>query len=247
MRDDVTAILAIVDRSGSMIDIKQGIIDGFNQFIEEQRAVPGTAYFSMALFDTFDEPRPYNARSLGHVRHGQFCYESVYDFINMKEVKPLTAQSYQPRGATPLYDALKKGIDEMGARLKAIPEPERPGKVVLVIITDGCENASQYASQEEVNAMIKHQQDKYAWQVVYLGANQDSFAESNKVGIQQYATMNYSYDNVGATRGITVASASLASYRKGVTDKVDFSNLPQEELAEKDDPIKLINKYHKKQ
>lgn len=216
MRDDVTAVTAIIDGSGSMASIKEGIIGGINKFIDDQNKLPGTVIFSMIQFDSYPQH--------------EFCYNTIYNFVNLKEVSKLTDDSYTPRGGTPLHDALDKCIDEYGAKLAAIPETDRPSKVVLVIMTDGHENASRHATRESVMAKIKHQREKFNWQVVFMGANMDSVKESAGLGILRGATINYNHSVAGSTHALNMMSHAVGAYRTS-TAKDFLLNINDEDEA----------------
>lgn len=190
---DETYITVLLDRSGSMNSVKQDTIGGFNQFISEQKAAGDNALLTLVQFDT------------GGI-------DIVHESRLIKEVPDLTNETYQPRGGTPLLDALGETIHSAGRALAAIPEQSRPDKVVFVIITDGQENASVEHSKASVKKLIEQQTKQYNWQFVYLGANQDAFAEADSIGIASAAAANY----VGAATAdaFDVASANVGSYRK---------------------------------
>ena len=155
MMDDLTAIMILMDGSGSMETLRTGVIDGVNKFVASQKEAKGRALFSLAQFDSVGISLRYN---------------TIYDFRDIQEVPKLTRETYVPNGGTPLLDATSKAVKEFGAKLAAIPESHRPGKVILVIVTDGEENSSRDTTRAQVKEMLKHQQEKYNWQVVYLGS-----------------------------------------------------------------------------
>lgn len=190
---DETYIAVLLDRSGSMQSVKDDTIGGFNQFVSEQKAAGDNALLTLVQFDT------------GGI-------DVVHESKPIKDVPDLTHETYQPRGGTPLLDALGKTIHSTGRALSAIPEQARPDKVVFVIITDGQENSSVEHTKASVKQLIEEQSGKYNWQFVYLGANQDAFAEAGSMGIPAAATANY----VGAaTAGaFAAASANVGNYRR---------------------------------
>lgn len=218
MREDLASIMILVDGSGSMSAIKQGVIEGINGFVTEQKGLPGHALFSMAQFDS------------GY--SNELRYNTLYDFVDIDKAQPLTDYSYIPGGGTPLLDATAKAVRDLGSKLASIPEASRPSKVILVIVTDGQENTSQDTKKEQVQAMLKHQQDVYNWQVVYLGANQDSFAEAGQMGIMRSATANYAYTSQGLNHAVMSTSASVGSYRGGHSLSVDLTDLQKEDDLE---------------
>ena len=179
MRNDLTDITMIVDRSGSMASIKSDAEGGINTFIEMQKQEPGEALLTLVQFDTH--------------------YEFLHSGIPIKQVPAFTLL---PRGGTALLDAVGRAINETGARLAAMDEAQRPGLVVVVIVTDGEENSSHEFRREQIRAMIEHQQVVYKWQFTFLAANQDAFAEGASLGIAASGIANFSLDNfAGAQLG----------------------------------------------
>lgn len=217
-KKDLTAICAVIDGSSSMEVIRPGVISGFNEFLDAQKKDPGETVFSLIQFS-----------SIGL----ELTYKKLHDFRNIKEIEPLTTESYAPNGATPLLDAMGKAINEFGAQLAAIPEEYRPSKVVFLVITDGEENSSKEFSRLQIKNMTLHQENKYDWKFVYLGANQDSFAESMKIGINRHSTMNYNYSSQGVARGIMTASASISNYKSGALKDVILTDDDSEDVIVK--------------
>ena len=136
MKERLTEIISIVDRSGSMQSILDDAIGGFNTFLAAQQRQPGQAKLSLILFDNE--------------------YQVVHQAVDIQQVEPLNQDTYVPRGSTALLDAVGKTIDAVGERLAATPESERPSQVIVSILTDGYENASQTYSKPKVAEMIKH-------------------------------------------------------------------------------------------
>ncbi len=147
----------------------------------------------------------------------------------------LNQDTYQPRGSTPLLDALGQTIISTGRTLAAIPEAKRPDKVVFVVITDGEENASHQFTKARVKEMIDHQTGKYNWKFIYLGANQDAFAEAGAVGIAMATAANYSPARTVAAFAGT--SANVASYRRsGRAASLEYSDDQREEMVNPEEP-----------
>lgn len=172
MKPALAEIVCIVDRSGSMQSIATDAVGGFNAFLEGQQAHPGSARLTLALFD--------------------HEYLVVHNAVDLKEVPPLSTKTYVPRGSTALYDAVGRTVDEIGRRLAATPEPERPEKVIVAILTDGMENSSHEYTQQRVFDMIEHQRSKYGWEFVFLAANQDAFAAAAALAISAADAAGYS-------------------------------------------------------
>lgn len=200
MKDSYTHVAMVLDRSGSMMGVRSDIVGGFNQFIEEQKKAPGECTVTLVQFDS-QEP-----------------YEVLRDFTSILDTPPL-GDEYQPRGMTPLFDAVGRCIANTGERLAALPEEERPAKVVVVILTDGLENASREYTSAQVAKMTKEQTEKYGWQFVYLGANQDAIEAGGDIGVTVSTSADYSSQKTSSV--LRAASANLASYRSGA--KADMS------------------------
>jgi Mg-chelatase subunit ChlD len=190
---DATHIAVLLDRSGSMGAVKDETISGFNYFLKEQKAVGDNAFFTLVQFDSESTDVVHEARPV-------------------RDVPDLNQDTYQPRGSTPLLDALGETINSTGKTLAAIPEANRPDKVVFVVITDGEENASHKFTKAQVKEMIDHQTTKYNWQFVYLGANQDAFAEAGAVGIAMANAANYA--PLHTEKAFHGTSANVAQYRR---------------------------------
>lgn len=199
MNNDLTDITIIMDRSGSMSPIKGDMEGGLSSFIEEQRSAEGRAKVTLIQFDD--------------------RYEEVFSGVDVNETPKI---HLHPRGMTALNDALGKTISSLGDRLRKMPENERPGNVLVVIVTDGMENASREYTSDQVRDMISHQEGKYSWEFVYLGANQDAVAVASDLGIKAKNAFNYDVGKAGAM--MQAVSSSVASYRsaKLVCDSAEF-------------------------
>lgn len=210
MKENYTHITLILDRSGSMMSVRGDVIGGVNRFIEEQKAVPGECTFTLVQFDDSDP------------------YETIVDFKPIAEVKPL-GDEYSPRGWTPLYDAVGLGIVRTGEKLASLPGDQRPSKVVFVTQTDGMENRSKEYTRERVAAMTKDQTEKYGWQFVYLGANQDALAVGASIGTSRGTSANYAEQKTSGA--IQLCSANVASYRTGAKKDMDWSEEQRKQLS----------------
>jgi hypothetical protein len=207
MNTQLTELAFILDRSGSMASVRIETIAGFNRFLEEQLALPGEARLTLVLFDTE--------------------IQTPVVSTPVASVTPLTTETYTLGGSTALLDAIGVTIDTLGARLAAMPEPERPGKVIVAILTDGEENASRVFNIHKINEMISHQRDVYGWEFLFLGANQDAIATAGRMGIaaNNAATFACNEDSV-------LASHALLA-RKSRAMRMDSMKLASpEELAD---------------
>lgn len=174
MRQDYTDITVVLDRSGSMVSIREDMEGGFAEFLKEQKLQPGKCTLTLNQFDT--------------------VFENVYTGKDIRDVNSLTIA---PRGGTALIDAIGRTINETGKRLEAMPEAERPFKVVVVIVTDGEENSSREFKSEDIKAMVALQESVYKWNFIYLGANQDAFSVAGNIGVSMGKAMNFTNDCAG--------------------------------------------------
>jgi len=151
-------------------------------------------------------------------------YEVVYAAKPVARARRLTAETFQPRGGTALLDAIGRTIDATGVRLAALPEADRPEKVMVVIITDGEENSSVQYTQPQIFSMITLQQDVYHWSFLFLAANQDAIAAAAAVGIGAQQSMNFAATGAGI-RGASVAMSERVSYLR-TTGRASAPNGP---------------------
>lgn len=200
MNQGYTHITAVLDRSGSMQSTKLDAEGGFNTFLQEQRALPGKATISLVQFDTVFEP--------------------VYEMRPIAEAPPLVLE---PRGYTALLDAIGRAINGLGAQLSTLSEECRPEKVIVVIITDGGENASKEFHSDQILKMIAHQRDVYKWEFVFIGANQDAIATAASIGIGAGNALSYAANAVGTRSAYASLSNATAAFRNGDAINVSFS------------------------
>jgi len=220
MNSHLTELAFILDRSGSMQSMAADAIEGFNFFLREQQHAPGHARLTLVLFD--DE------------------YLVPVQSIPVEEVIPLDHTTYVPRNSTALLDALGRTIDELGARLAALPAAARPGKVIVTILTDGLENVSVHETWRTVSQRIRHQIEKYAWEFLFLGANQDAIAPAARLHIAAANAATYQPDGVGirsTTRGISRKSSGLRARAAGVAtpEEEQAAAAPMQELVQDED------------
>jgi uncharacterized protein YegL len=177
MKKNLTELVFILDRSGSMAGLEKDTIGGFNAMIEKQKAEEGEAYISTVLFDNYSEV--------------------IHDRVALNDVPKLTEKEYYVRGCTALLDAVGGAIHHIGNVHKYAREEDRPEKTLFVITTDGMENASRRYSYEKVREMIKRQKEKYGWEFLFLGANIDAAKEAARFGITEDRAANYHADSAG--------------------------------------------------
>ena len=178
----------LLDRSGSMQGLTEDVIGGFNQFVNDQAAKPGKARLTTIQFDGGDP------------------FEVIIDAKRISKVPALTSDVYQPRGVTPLYDAVGRLITTADQRITSREERELPEEDQLVIVfTDGLENASREFGRSQVFDLIKDRMDA-GWTFVFMGANQDSYAEGHKIGLVDGNVQNYA----ATPESIKVAFSSVS-------------------------------------
>jgi len=204
-RKNFSEIVCVLDRSGSMEQLVDDTIGGFNSFVKEQKDVDGEANLSLVLFDDY--------------------YETPYSNVDIQEVEELTRETYSARGMTALLDALGKSITDLGVKLDNLDEDEKPEHVIFVVMTDGQENASKEYTRQKINEMITHQQDVYNWQFIFMGANIDSFAEAGSIGIRSCGVMDYDADSDGVGAAYFCATSAVSNVRGG--GKVDLTSMAE--------------------
>lgn len=206
MNPNLSEVIFILDRSGSMVGLTNDTIGGYNAFIEEQKKDPGETKLTTVLFD--------------------HEYEILHNGVNVHDVAPMTTKDYWPRGCTALYDAIGKTINDVGHRLRNTAEDERPSKIIFVITTDGMENASREFSQRQVKEMIEHQTNKYSWQFIFLGANIDVKEVASDIGISMDFAASYTATTIGVNSVYSTMSKITSDYKKnGIVNTDSFNSL----------------------
>lgn len=191
---DYTHITVLIDESGSMGHLANDTRGGFNTFLAVQQKENGKATMTVCKFS------------------------SGYEIIGKPEtdiqgVQPLTEKTYFPCGGTALLDALGRCITDLGKSLMLVPEEQRPGKVLFLVMTDGEENASREYTKSAVANMVKTQEDVYSWNFIYMGANVDAFSESQGMGMRAGSTIAYNATSRGVGAAYGVMSKSVSSLR----------------------------------
>ena len=202
MNRNLTEIVFILDRSGSMAGLESDTIGGFNAMVEKQKNQEGEAVLSAVLFSNYSTV--------------------IYDRTDIRKVEPLTESQYFVGGCTALLDAIGGAVHHIGNVHKYAREEDRPGKTVFVITTDGMENASRYYSYSEVQRMVKHEQEKYGWEFLFLGANMDAISAARSFGIREDRAVRYACDGAGTSLNFEVASRTIAKVRSGEQIEEDW-------------------------
>ena len=221
MNTQLTEIAFVLDRSGSMSTVAESAVAGFNEFLRDQQTAPGRARFTLVLFD--DE------------------FLVPIDAKPINEVAPLDSLTYVPRASTALLDAIGRTVDGLGVRLASTAEPDRPGKVIVAILTDGYENASRKYTQHDIAERIRHQREKYGWEFLFLGANQDAIATAAAMNIAAGSAATFQADAAGAKASFKSASRKASALRmralyKSAAPSLDES-MPLSEIQAEEDQI----------
>ena len=190
---DLTEVVFILDRSGSMSGLEADTIGGFNATLEKQKKLPGEVLWSTVLFDD---------------RH-----EVVHDRVPIAKIENLTENEYYVRGCTALLDAIGRAVHHIGTIHKYARPEDVPGKTLFVITTDGMENASREYSYADVKRMIERQTEKYGWEFLFLGANMDAVSVAGRMGIRADRSASYINDGQGIANNYEAVSAAMCCVR----------------------------------
>jgi hypothetical protein len=201
MKKDYTHISILLDASSSMLHLQGDVIGGINSLLADQRKLPGKVTVSLVQFSD----GPFNSRKDG--------YQERYVFADLNNIRDLDKTTYIPNGWTALQDSFAKLIDDTGAKLAAMPEDERPERVMFVVQTDGEENMSKKFSSDDIKARVKTQTNQFNWQFMFLGANIDAFAAASMYGIDKGNTVQFAASSKG-TRGSYAGTSNLLSAKR---------------------------------
>lgn len=211
MKNDLTELVFVLDRSGSMGGLEEDTIGGFNSMIEKQKQGTGKVIVSTVLFD--------------HIA------EVIHDRVDIEQVSPMTSKEYFARGMTALLDAVGDAIHHIGNVHKYAREEDVPAKTIFVITTDGEENSSKRYSVEKVKSMITRQQEKYGWEFLFLGANIDVVETASNLGIRRDRMADVAASSAGVKESFDLMSCALESIDSGA----EFSLADYKTKKKKDD------------
>ncbi|WML39749.1 hypothetical protein RCG19_21675 [Neobacillus sp. OS1-2] len=201
MKKNVTELVFILDKSGSMAGLESDTIGGFNAMLMKQQKAEGEALVTTALFN--------------------HQYELLHDRMNVRGISPITESDYEVCGTTALLDAIGFTIQKIANVQKRTSEDERAEKVLFVITTDGMENASQEYSPDKIKKMVQQQKDKYGWEFMFLGANIDAVSTAAEFGIDEDFAVEYHADHVGTQLNYAAVNEAVLNLRSG--KKIDRS------------------------
>ena len=193
MKKNLTEIVFILDKSGSMHGLEKDTIGGFNSMLEKQKKAEGEALLSTVLF--------------------AYTSEVIHDRVDLRKIRPLTSEDYSVGGCTALLDALGGAIHHIGNIHKYARDEDVPEHTLFVITTDGMENASRTYDLKQVKQMIERQKEKYHWEFLFLGANIDAIETARQFGIDEDKAANYFCDSVGTKLNYEVLSDAIFACR----------------------------------
>ena len=202
MKNNITEIVCILDRSGSMAGLEGDVIGGFNTTINDQKEKEGKAFISTILFSNHSEV--------------------LHDRLPIEEVEELGRGDYRVFGVTALYDAIGDAIRHISNVHKYIRPEDVPEKTVFVITTDGMENASRRYSYDDVQQLVRESRERCGWEFLFLGANMDAIGTARRFGISENRAVRYECDSAGTALNFKVVSETIGSFRKCATISDDW-------------------------
>ena len=213
MKKDLTEMVFILDKSGSMHGLEKDTIGGFNSMISKQKKLDGKCLVSCVMFDN--------------------SCEVVFDREPLEGIRDMTDDDYVPGGCTALIDALGGAVKHIGNIHKYARPEDVPEHTVFVITTDGMENASREYSSDRVKKMIRKQQEKYGWEFLFLAANIDAVETAGRFGIGADRAVNYHADSAGTALNFEVVSDAVASVRRCAPLKASWKKRIEEDFEKR--------------
>ncbi len=203
MKNNITELVFILDRSGSMGGLESDTIGGFNSMIERQKKIDGQCYVTTVLFDT--------------------RIDRIHDREDLNVIQPMTEKDYMPGGCTALMDAMGNTIDHIVHIHKYARPEDVPEHTTFVIMTDGMENASHYYSSDEVRKKVEHEKEKYGWEFLFLAANIDAVETADRIGIRPDRAADYMADSKGTELAFHTLSDTICFQRMGMPIEANWS------------------------
>ena len=191
--NNLTELVFILDKSGSMSGLESDTIGGFNSFIKKQKQADGKCFVSTVLFAGGSEV--------------------LHDRVSLDKIEPLTEKDYQPIGCTALYDALGNAIKHIANIHKYARKSDVPDNTIFIVITDGYENASRFFTHARLKALVDKEKEKYGWEFLFIGANIDAEQAAVNIGISRERAVNYTADSQGTAVVFDAISAPVTACR----------------------------------
>lgn len=206
MKEELTELVFILDKSGSMAGLESDTIGGYNAMLAKQAAIEGRCLITTVLFD--------------------HRYQLLHDRIDIRAVRPLTEKDYQAGGSTALLDAMGRTLDKIISIQKHTAPDYRAQKVIFVIITDGQENSSRDYSPDQIKQMVEFQKEQYGWEFIFLGANIDAIVTASAFGIGSDRALDYLADQQGTELNFQVLTETIGKFRQtGRVDEQHFDRI----------------------
>ncbi len=209
MKNNITELVFILDRSGSMAGFEADTIGGFNATIEKQKKQDGKVYVSTVLFDNESKV--------------------IHDRVDISEIKPMICEEYQVGGCTALLDAIGGAIHHIGNVHKYARAEDVPEHTIFIITTDGMENASYRYSSREIKEKIQRQTEKYGWEFIFLAANIDAVETAERIGIRRERAANYRQTKKGVEKSYFAMSEAITAVRACCAEQIDLEKYLDEE------------------
>ena len=212
MKNNITELVFILDRSGSMAGLEEDTVGGFNAMIEKQKKQDGKCYVSTVLFDNVSEV--------------------LHDRVSLSDIPKMTENDYTVRGCTALIDAVGGAIHHIGNIHKYARKEDIPEHTLFVITTDGMENASKKYSSDDVKKMI-NEKKKLGWEFLFLGANIDSVQTASRLGIDEECAVDFKCDSKGTKLNYSVVSETISSFRESRPIKANWKRKIEEDYKKR--------------
>ena len=209
MKNNITELVFILDRSGSMAGFEADTIGGFNATIEKQKKQDGKVYVSTVLFDNESKV--------------------IHDRVDISKIKPMTCEEYQVGGCTALLDAIGGAMHHIGNVHKYARPEDVPEHTIFIITTDGMENASYRYSSREIKEKIQRQTEKYGWEFIFLAANIDAVETAERIGIRRERAANYRQTKKGGEKSYFAMSEAITAVRACCAEQIDLEKYLDEE------------------